>query len=121
MRTIPKAHRVAVIRRAAWGGSCHSPTFLSNSVFGCEPRNISGSSRLVSGSTLEHTSKPLAYKSGTHDSEHHSELWARPSSECSAKLPKVGQVEPALWRRRRSHSPTHTKVFAGGTVRKNSV
>jgi len=32
-----------------------------------------------------------------------------------------GKVEPALWRRRRSHSPTHTKVFAGGTVRKNSV
>jgi 2-keto-4-pentenoate hydratase len=34
---------------------------------------------------------------------------------------KVGQVEPALLRRRRSHSPTYTKVFAVGTVRKNSV
>jgi hypothetical protein len=37
----------------------------------------------------------------------------------------VGQrwdkVEPAIWWRRRSHSPTYTKVFADGTVRKNSV
>src|ERR1035441_26284 len=48
MRTIPKAHRVAVIRRAAWGGGCHSPAFLSNGVFVCEPRNISGSPRLAS-------------------------------------------------------------------------
>jgi hypothetical protein len=37
----------------------------------------------------------------------------------------VGQrwdkVESALLRRRRSHSPTRTKVFAVGTVRKNSA
>src|SRR5271169_4105090 len=32
-----------------------------------------------------------------------------------------GKVESALWRRRRSHSPHRTKVFADGTVRKNSV
>ena len=30
-----------------------------------------------------------------------------------------GKVEPALWGRRRSHSPTRYKVIAGGTVRKN--
>src|SRR6516164_3982482 len=34
--------------------------------------------------------------------------------------PRWGTVEPALWRRRRSHSPT-TKVFPGGTVRKNNA
>ena len=32
-----------------------------------------------------------------------------------------GQVESALSRRRRTHSPHRTKVCAGGTVRKNSV
>ena len=32
-----------------------------------------------------------------------------------------GQVESALWRRRRTHSPHRTKVCADGTVRKNSV
>jgi hypothetical protein len=32
-----------------------------------------------------------------------------------------GKVESALWRRRRSHSPHRTKVFADGTVGKNSV
>src|ERR1700739_2241572 len=32
-----------------------------------------------------------------------------------------GKVESALPRRRRSHSPTYTKVFADGTVRKNIV
>ena len=31
-----------------------------------------------------------------------------------------GQVESALSRRRRTHSPHRTKVCAGGTVRKNS-
>ena len=35
--------------------------------------------------------------------------------------PMVGKVEPVLWRRRRSHSPTYTKVFAGSTVRKNNA
>ena len=30
-----------------------------------------------------------------------------------------GKVEPALWRRRRSHPPHRTKVFAGGTVWKD--
>src|SRR5215469_14991942 len=32
-----------------------------------------------------------------------------------------GKVEPAIWRRRRSHSPTRNMVIAGGTVRKNDV
>jgi hypothetical protein len=32
-----------------------------------------------------------------------------------------GKFERALWRRRRSHSPHRTKVFADGTVRKNDV
>ena len=32
-----------------------------------------------------------------------------------------GKVEPALWRRRRSHSPTIFKVIADGTVRKNGA
>jgi hypothetical protein len=32
-----------------------------------------------------------------------------------------GKVESALLRRRRSHSPTRTKVFAVGTVRKNNT
>jgi hypothetical protein len=31
------------------------------------------------------------------------------------------QVEPALWRRRRFSFTHRTKVFAGGTVRKNSA
>ena len=35
--------------------------------------------------------------------------------------PRWGKVEPALGRRRRSHSPHRTKVFAGGTVGKNRV
>ena len=32
-----------------------------------------------------------------------------------------GKVEPAVGRRRRSHSPTRNMVIAGGTVRKNDV
>jgi hypothetical protein len=32
-----------------------------------------------------------------------------------------GKVEPAIWRRRHSHSPTRNMVIAGGTVRKNDV
>ena len=32
-----------------------------------------------------------------------------------------GKVEPAIGRRRRSHSPTRYKVIAGGTVRKNGA
>jgi hypothetical protein len=32
-----------------------------------------------------------------------------------------GKVEPAIGRRRRSHSPTINKVIAGGTVRKNGA
>jgi hypothetical protein len=32
-----------------------------------------------------------------------------------------GKVEPAIGRRRRSHSPTRYKVIAGGTVQKNGV
>ena len=32
-----------------------------------------------------------------------------------------GKVEPAVWRRRRSHSPTIFKVIADGTVRKNGA
>jgi hypothetical protein len=32
-----------------------------------------------------------------------------------------GKVEPAVRKRRRSHSPTRNMVIAGGTVRKNDV
>jgi len=32
-----------------------------------------------------------------------------------------GKVEPAIGRRRHSHSPTRNTVIAGGTVRKNDV
>jgi hypothetical protein len=32
-----------------------------------------------------------------------------------------GKVEPAVGRRRRSHSPTRNMVIAGGTVRKNGA
>jgi hypothetical protein len=32
-----------------------------------------------------------------------------------------GKVEPAIRRRRHSHSPTINKVIAGGTVRKNGT
>ena len=32
-----------------------------------------------------------------------------------------GEVEPAIGRRRRSHSHARNKVIAGGTVRKNGV
>ena len=32
-----------------------------------------------------------------------------------------GKVEPAVRRRRRSHSPTRNMVIAGGTVRKNDA
>lgn len=32
-----------------------------------------------------------------------------------------GKVEPAVWRRKRSHSLTRYMVIAGGTVRKNGA
>ena len=35
--------------------------------------------------------------------------------------PRRGKVEPALWRRRRYSFTRRTKVFADGTVGKNSV
>jgi hypothetical protein len=38
-----------------------------------------------------------------------------------ATRPKVGTVEPACMRRRRHSSAHGNKVFAGGTVRKNSA
>jgi hypothetical protein len=59
------------------------------------------------------------------ESEGHEEKYRAVIEGCHPEDELVGQgwgkVEPAIGRRRRSHSPTINTVIAGGTVRKNGA